>query len=218
MFNKSLYKTISRFENALIKPDRGAMTLEAAILAPLVIFTACLLLYMVVAMFEQAQAQSSAAYAAQRVSPAWRGAVVGKGASAGLYHRIYDPAAKIKLEMTKTTAETRFYDTSLPGFTRAEGGALHKNGIFGQTLAVELRGRTDPPNEKIMPYFGYESGFNVSGGAVSLVPDFAENIRCMRYALEIEKSIEEASPEFAKIAGAFPEVLERIKSFVGGLL
>ena len=137
---------------------------------------------------------------------------------AGLYHRMADGSVGHKEAIAADAAEGLFGNISLPGYTFPAGEAKYRNTLFGKTLGVALRSVTMLPNERVMSAFGL--GANVSGNnrAQSVIPDFAENIRCVDYVMEIENKLEEASPEFAKVANSFSDVLYKIKEYLGGVL
>ena len=72
---KKLFKS-SVIADLILGSERGSLTLESAIVMPIVIFIACMMVYIVLLLFEHAQLQSSADYAAHRAAMAWRGAVI----------------------------------------------------------------------------------------------------------------------------------------------
>lgn len=189
-----------------IKSESGAFTLESAIIVPIVIFVVCLLIYINLILFEQAQLQSASDYAAHRVSSVW--------SYGGLYRRLNDPFSSIKQSYAAKAAETRHETLKLPGYTSAKGSAAFNNGILGKTLDVKLRGYFVAPNKKVTSIFGFNDRFAVNYSARSLAPDFAENIRCFGYALEIERRLEETSPGFAALADSFEEVVAHIRKYL----
>ncbi|MCL2057761.1 MAG: hypothetical protein FWH01_01700 [Oscillospiraceae bacterium] len=263
--------------------ERGSITLEGAIVVPLVVFVVGLSIYIVLLLFGQAQLQSASVYAAQRAAVAWRGGgaeiggayvgavggadydganvgdmggVGGSGGSSnsggasnsgstngndginsndntsrsggfmgggvfvngGLYHRLYDSGAGEKIRFAADMADTRHDFISLTGYTQAQGGAAYQSGIFGKTLTVGLHGRTLLPNRNVMAEFGYGSVFSGSYAAKSLIPDFAENIRCIGYVIEIESKEHEATQGQAGAGDNFANIIGHIRSYIGGLL
>ena len=216
--------------------EYGAITLESAFVIPAAVFVVCLSIYIVLLLFEQAQLQSSADYAAQRAGSVWRGAVVQRGEegrdtaafeggasspdeqTAGLYHRTLDPYIKEKIYNAANIASVRFDSISLEGYTQIEGEAEYKNGILGKTLSVGLSDSIKLPNREAMFAFGLGNIFSNRFETVSLLPDFAENIRCIGYVMEIETKLEEASPEFAEVANSFQDIIAHIREYIGGIL
>jgi hypothetical protein len=69
-----------------------------------------------------------------------------------------------------------------------------------------------------MSVFGFGNMLRGDYAAKSLIPDFAENIRCGGYVLEIEKKLEEISPEFAKTVYAFTDIFTNISEYIKGIL
>jgi len=202
--------------------ERGSVTLESAIIVPIAVFVVCLSIYIVLLLFEQAQLQSSTDYAAHRTAAVWRGGMTKDAmkvaTGAGLYNRIFDPDKQKKVDTAAKVAERRLDGVNMPGYAYAGGSALYKNGLFGKTLSVGLDGVIVVPNRGVTTVFGFDNTFGADYDATSLMPDFAENIRCIDYVLEIEKCIEEHSPEFASVANGFTDVLDQIKDFLGGTL
>ena len=199
----------------ICKDEDGSFTLESAIILPVVIFTICLSVYMALAMFEQAQLQAASGYAAANAAAGWRGAGAG---GAGLYDRIFFTYGEEKPGGASAAALARFSETGLAGYAKVDAYAAYKNGIFAKTVTVALNGYINMPNKNVAAFFGLKNSFGGGYGSISLLPDFAEDIRCADYAMEIEKRLEEASPEFAKAANSFSEILAHIQGYIGGLL
>ena len=210
------------------RSERGSVTLESAILIPIIIFLVCMSVYILLILFEEAQFQSSSDYAAQRAASVWRGDIIrdsgaaGSGgdtkssaATVGLYHRMYDPLTDKKTNAAADIAQKRMNGVSLPGYSDAGGDAKYRNGIMGKTLTVGLHGAATVPSLRITRTFGYSNIFDEACDATSLMPDFAENIRCVGYVLDIEKKLEEASPEFAEAVNNFTDIIGHIRGYLG---
>lgn len=211
-----------------IKSERGSITLESAFVVPLVIFTVCLSVYIALILFEQAQLQTSSNYAAQSVSASWLsvlkpdadggGGVAVPADGAGLYHRNIDFNKAKKLDVAAAVAASRLNDVNISGYAKTKATAVYKNSIFGKTLTVGLDSQVTVPNKNVTSAFGLSNEFFGEFAAKSLIPDFAENIRCISYVQEIVSKLEEVSPEFAQITGGFTGLISKIQEFVGGLL
>ena len=200
-----------RYAAAALKSDAGSVTLESAIAVPIIIFVVCLSVYIVLLLFEHAQLQSSSGYAAHRASSVWL--------SGGLYRRLHDPDSDTKRGAASRMAQQRLESVSLPeGYTRADGETEYNNGIFGKTLTVGLRGGTRLPNRRVTSVFGLVNTFDADFETVSLMPDFAENIRCIGYVLEIEQTLEADIPELGKAVNSFNGVISNIREYIGGIL
>lgn len=191
--------------------DRGSVTIEGAIIIQIVIFAIGLAVYINLIFFEQAQMQTSAGYAAHRVSSIWR--------DDGLYRRWIDPDKSKKEILASDTAVLRNHAIKLPNYYSYAGGeSKFKNDIFVSTLNVRMRGSITMPHKQTMKVFGFSNKLNADFNSKSVLPDFAENIRVISYVTEIIDCLEETSPELAKATGEFSDFLGKIKSKIGGLL
>jgi len=169
---------------------------------------------MAITLFGQAQLQSSAGYTAHSASSAW-----GRDGDVRqpLYSRMFDEYRGAKLGIASGIAEARLAGVTLPGYVSAHGDTGYSSDVFGRKLAVGLRGRASVPNRGVTKMFGLGGVFTVDYCAKSLMPDFAESIRCIRYVLEIEHKMEESSPQYAQVANSFTDFRDKIREFIGGL-
>ena len=210
--------------------EKGSTTLEGAIIIPIVIFVVCLSVYIILLLFGQAQMQSSSGYAAQRVSPRWRGVLQNNSASQNgegvespegkwtlLYDRIFDTNVTGKLDAASGLAEARLDGVVMQGYVSAGASTEFRNGMFGKNLAVALQGGITMPNKRVTAAFGYGNHFGAAYGARSIVPDFAENIRNVRYVREIELKIKEAPTQYVTKAKSFSDVIGHIRKYVGSI-
>ena len=226
---------------AVLKGESGMTTLESAIIVPLMIFMLCISTYIALILFEQAQLQASSDYAARRASAGWRNgpAITGGAetksatgdASAGdaetnsatgsasgcddLYRRLFDTVKTENLINTNGIAIARHRELSLPGYTTATSEAGYRHVLNVKTVTVNLYGDTTMPDENATAVFGYSNKFAGKYGAASIAPDFAENIRCLDFALELNRPHKSADLMNAGGADGFSEALGRIRGYVG---
>ena len=222
---------------AHIGRECGSVTLEGAIIIPVVMLTVCLSIYFMIILYEQAQIQAAASYSAQRVSSLWRGGLEGIVASmdalagcgipaavktpaggAGLYHRTIDLSQNAKRDIATVLAAKRSDVLSLPGYTLKRGGSQYGNGVFGKALAIVFEGRTTISNRYVMQIFRLGGSFIKTHAAISLMPDFAEDIRRIDYVAEIEKNAGEDSPESTGAAGVFSDIIRKIHECIGRMM
>ncbi|MDR3120590.1 MAG: hypothetical protein LBU58_04560 [Clostridiales bacterium] len=213
---------------AAVSDERGSVTLESAFVVPIVIFTVCLSLYIVILLFERSQLQCASDYAAQTASVAWRGVTASSGSDgaqaepadgAGLYYRLFDMVGAAQKEaVASTLAERRSQTLGLPGYSEARGGAEFHSGLLGRTLSVALHSVVTLPSERVMKAFGASNQFSAAINAKSLIPDAPDFIRNLDYVMEVEKKLEESSEAFNKVANGYRGLVDKIRGYIGGIL
>jgi len=234
---KNGYKIAAKIKR--LRADEGSATLESALIVPVAFLVVCLSIYAALALFEHAQLRASADYAAHRVASVWRGSAAAYGEyesegeislynesnpagrpadGVGLYHRTFDAHVAEKRKTAAASAEFYFDGAGLPGYTQAEGNAKFNGGLFGKSLSAALSGLTTVPYKKAMTTFGQDNRFASKFTAESIIADYAENIRRADYVIEIEKKLEESSPEIAGAIASFSDLLERVREYIGSLL
>ena len=229
-------------DEARIKSEQGSFTVETSIVFSVVFLAVCMMLYMMILLFERAEIQTAADFSTILASLSWRqedsisSSSVMSNSNNGqmtennhlqtsfrhvdnenLYWRIFDINASGKSSAISSAAEQRFHQIQLPGFTALDADTTYKSGVLNKSILVDLYHETYLPNRSVMSLFSQKSTFNSSIYAASLIPDFSEFQRNLDYAVEIEKEIEADSPELRETVDAFSDIVKCIHKFIGGL-
>lgn len=219
------------FENKLIReafrhrPTNGAITVEAAIIFPLVLCVIVFIMYMVFFLYQFAYLQSSASYVADRSANEWRH--LNKGATSedimegrslvynkpDLYWRLYDFSQREKISVLDQynglkTGEHRLIKGNSTSSIR------YINGIFTKKLVVTTEEVYKTPVDIVTRGLGLKNIFGVNIKAESTVLDPAETIRTVDFTMDILQKNEKTKDLKDKYFEKIEEINEGIRDLL----
>ena len=208
----------SQLAKAAIKAD-GSVTVESAFVIPVVLLTVCLILYMTILLFERCMLINSTNYAAIMASSSWKDpdSLDIDWNNYNLYWRIFDEMALTKSNKAAQNTEAYYKLLGLKGFTVVNSYADYRNSII-KSIETGIFSRTVFPEQIIMKQFNLSSAYGLKINSCSIIPDFSEFIRNIDFVIDIEKELEENSPEFKNFAKNYNEILEKIRGFIDGII
>ena len=193
--------------------------MESILVIPIVFLTVCLMLYILILLFERSMLINAADGAAITASAEWKeteGFPVGLG-NVDLYWRMADAVGAAKQSAAAQNAAEGFYAVAAGGFTSVQGYAAYRGNLFNKSIEAGLKNTTEFPERRVTRQFGLSGSFKSDINARSVIPDFPEFIRSVDLVIGIEKELEEASPELKGFVESFGDAIGKIREFIGRL-
>ena len=214
--------------------EQGSMTLESAIVVPLVLLCTFLMFYLVVILYERAAVQTAADGAVISASISWINGsgmngeapgherVVEKGLSGvlekNLYWRIMDGEKGRKVEAAADESVQRFQRAGLEGFSEVDALSAYDGGVFNKSIHITVNNDITLREEQVPGSFSITSLFRTTLGTQSMIPDIPEFQRNIDFVVELEQDIEEKYPELKAGVDKYRGLLNKIHGYIGGLL
>ena len=193
------------------------MTLEAMVIVPTAFLTVCLMIYIVMLLFDRNMNINSAGRASIDASVGWKESedLSVDLRRVELYWRLFSFGTASKARAAAEKAEAGFLATGLERFTYVKGAAKYRNNLINKSIEAGLANITQFPEETVVRHFRLPEGVGTDIRVRTVVPDYPEFIRSTDLVLDIEKEIERASPEFRKVADNFRDAVGKIREYIG---
>ena len=226
------YRTRSRGRRLQLLSEHGSMTLESAIVVPIVLLTTFMMFYLTVVIYERAAVQTAANGAAISASICWSnggvdpagilstpdGTEAYKAYPDELYWRIFDGKRTTKEGNASTEAMNLFQRGGLNGFTDALAFTQFHGGIFTKSVHIGVESDVFLREERVPAGFGVHSHFKTALGTQSVIPDIPEFQRNVDFVVDIEQQLEERYPELKEAMDKYRSLIDRIHGYIGGLV
>jgi flagellar basal body-associated protein FliL len=203
------------------KAKRGSVTVEAAIIVPIVILAILAVVYIGLLLCQKASVQSAAEMSAEAGAAAWVSGVgeIGTNMIAPddfekikLYRRIFDSDSKTRLESIEAYAIYLSSQNELIRPKDTEADAVIKNHVLSRRIEVTVRKHYSIPLGNLLKIFGASGELTITSVASASIDDPAEFIKNTDYILDVEKEIENKNPELKNFADQIKNALNLMKN------
>jgi len=203
------------------KTIRGSVTVEAAIIVPVVILAITAVIYMGQLLCQKASIQSAAEMSAEAGAAAWVSGVgeIGTNRIAPdefekikLYRRIFDSDKKTRLKSIEAYAIYLSNQNELIKPKDTEAEAVIKNYVLSKRIEVTVRKHYSIPLGNFLKIFGGSGELTITSMASASIDDPAEFIKNTDYILDIEREIENKNPEVKNLTNQIRNALNLMKN------
>lgn len=205
------------------KSQKGSATVEAAILAPIVIMSIIAVIYIGILLCERCSIQAAADTASEAGSAGWRhfnsDAETGKMhideiKTDGLYWRIIDSRKKLKSEKAAESAYNYRYGQLVAKPENKLVSAEMIDYVIYKKLSVKLEQEYSVPVPGFFYVFGMTDKLTINTASASVVNDSAELIRNTDFIIDLEKELEKRNPAIKDIGDKTRSAIQKIKEKV----
>lgn len=204
-----------------MKKDKGAFTLEAAIVMSSILIILCAVLYAFMLLYQNVVVTYAASYAAQQGAAAWVNSGLNIEDGSGSYrsepyYRIAELVGGGHVAQKKQNIENCAREKLKSGILSVKDSVIHvefKNYVFQRQIHVEIKQNIPIPFAQIAKFFNGGNDFSLSTKAVATVAEPAEYIRNCDYAVETATVLIAWVNEKFHISDGF----SKIKSALGAL-
>lgn len=203
-----------------MKKTNGSFTLEAVIVMTTIIFILFAVLYAFMLMYQNVIVTYAASYAAQQGAVTWVNSGLDINTGEGNYnsepyYRIAELAgggsSGAKKTKIKSCAENKLKMGILPVKDNTVNVEF-KNYLIQRQVQVEIKQTVPIPFGGIAKFFNGGNDFTIKTKSVAIVPEPAEYIRNVDYAIETATSLTKWINEKLHISDAFSKITSKIGS------
>lgn len=204
-----------------IKKEKGNITVEAAIIFPVIFFCIIGVMFIGVFLYQKVLLQSMVNHSVERQAAVWNnpyknietGFVKSEDLKkGGLYWQIIDLQKKEKQENLRDYINSRMHSYSILKGTYEILDVDVKNYIIYKKLFVEIEGRYNKPAGGIMGVFGFGNDIIISANAEAIINKPVDFIRNTDFILDVVEDLESTNPTVAKLGSNLRGVLSKMKS------
>lgn len=203
------------------RKNKGSITVEAAIIVPLMILSIAAAVYIGLLLYQRALVQSAAERAAEAGAVAWASGLLDMGSGKPseeyfeevvLYRRIFDTKGGSRLECIKSYARSAAERNELIKPVKTSVEVLIKDYAVYRKLEVEINKSYNVPFGRFLKLFGGSGLIDISVRAVSTIDEPVELIRTTDFILDIEKKIENQYPELKNFGEKTRNIMNDLKT------
>ncbi len=207
--------------------NTGSITVEAAIIVPIVILSICAVIYLGLLLYQRTVVQSAAEMAAETGAAAWaKGACdIGTGKPTNesfgnikLYRRFFDGDKETRLEAIEKYAISLAIRNELLHPQSISAEAVIKDYVVCRRLEVKLVKDYSLPLGRFLKIFGGSGSIKICVKAVSSINEPVELVRTTDFILDMEKKLETKNPELKdlgeKTRNAMNELKAKLEEFM----
>lgn len=208
------------------RSNKGSMTVEAAVVIPVVILCITAVFFMIILMYQRACLQALTDIAAERGAACWnndgRDIATGKTSlkdlrEQGLYWRIYDAAKEDKERKIEEYIASETGKRDVLTAESRESSTGMRNFVIQKRIEAKVKWNYRIPALKYLSLFGIERYSSADAAAVSSVNDPAELIRNTDFVIDLERELEMKYPAIREIGDKARKVMSDIKERVKNL-
>lgn len=198
-----------------MKNNRGSVTLEASIIAPITILCVIALIYMAAILYQKACLQKEADLAVERAAAVWSnskrdintGALSISGLEGDeLYSRLFDQHKHEKLDRLKSSIDLK--RSVLKGDEYITAGVVDY--VVYKKLIVTVEGEYKIPGGKLLGIFGIGDKFTVEARSEAVINDPAEFIRNTDLVIDTVREIKREFPQLGEAGDKLREIMNSI--------
>lgn len=207
-----------------LKPKRGSITVEAAVIVPIVIIAVMVVIYIMLIIFQSCIMQVTANSLSEKAAAVWLNQYAsletGKTSKAdisntGLYRRWSFGSSRNEVEVCEE-AKTMLQKYSILKGKDVEVNISHQNTIFAQKITVELSAAYTNPLGGLTDIWGLDSSVKLRVQSHSTVDDPVEFIRNSDFIIETAASIPLINEFESKWSEIVDKIIEYVKNFGKG--
>jgi len=199
--------------------EGGSITVEAAIVVPVVILSIAALIYIAILMYQQAYIQSLASRSAEMGAASWNNTLkdfeTGKIDKenldkAGLYWRMLDTGKQSKMSKVLDYINSKIEDSIVYPGSRKVDVKLNDYIVY-KKLIVTIECTCKIPFGEFLKLFGIKKDYTIRAQSEVAISDPAEFIRNTDFILDTGREIELKYPQIKNIGDKSREVIENVK-------
>ncbi|HHW48862.1 MAG TPA: hypothetical protein GXX14_09630 [Clostridiaceae bacterium] len=208
------------FTRSRVSAQKGSITVEAAIVIPVVILSIVVVIYIVLIMYQKAYMQAVADDAASRGAAAWD-----KSASSletirvekenlgdrGLYWRIYDPEKTSRQKAVEEYLDRKYGRYGILRESSRWSMAELKDYIIYKKLVVTMENSYRLPIGGLLSMFGIDGYFTIKAKSEAVVNEPVEFIRNIDFLIDMERKLERRFPALKNLGDRTREIMGEIK-------
>ena len=198
--------------------ENGGITVESAIIIPLVILSIAAAIYIGMLLYQKSLLQSAAEAAAEAGAAMWVSGSEDPGSNKPghytdimLYRRLYDSGAEDRLRKIEEYALLLASQRELVKAEWSEAEASIMDHIICRKLEVSISKHYTIPLGKFVKIFGGSDRIRIEAKAASTVDEPAELIRTADFIIDLEKKLETRFPGLESAADKTRETLKNLK-------
>lgn len=208
----------------ILRKAKGSVTVEAAILVPIVVLSITALILASIMEYQQTGIQAAADIAAAAGAECWGisskeiatgGLRKSELGGDGLYRRILDPKKEAKLQNIRDFAD-RGLDKSvgvLYGTRRAEAELL--DWLVYKKVTVTVENEAELPENGSFSLFGLAGAYRGKTVSEAVAGDTPEFIRNTDFIIDLEKELEEKYPGLKDLGEKSRDAVSELKKKIG---
>lgn len=211
---------ILKTTNKLIKEESGSITIEAAIIVPIVIFSIIVIMYISLLLYQQACLQSVANNVASRGAETWGRSITSIETgrvriddlnNKGLYWRIFDSDKETQENNVREFLINKSDRFSLLKEIRKTIDIELKDYIVYKKLIVTVQATYNLPVAEFLQVFGLKKDYIVKVESEAVVNDPVEFIRNIDFIVDIERKLEMKYPGLRDLGDKTRNIISGIK-------
>lgn len=205
----------------IISKERGSITVEAAILVPLIISSIVAVIFIGLLYYQRALLQSAADRTVQAGAASWCNissdmatgkTEIGKLGDAGLYWRLFESGKNEKVNRIKNYSEQLLKKRCILKPSDSDVFVEIKDFIVYKKLVVTVENSYPVPGGSLTGLFGLKGCVKIKVTSYANINDPSEFIRNTDFILDIEKELENKYEGLKNIADKTREIFGSIKS------
>jgi len=206
---------------------KGSITVEAAIVIPVVILSIVAIIYIVLIMFQKAYMQAVADDAASRGAAAWNRSFnsletlkVEKDSlgTRGLYWRIYDTEKASRQQAVEEYMNRKYERYGILREIGRQSKVELKDYVIYKKLAVSMESSFRVPISGLLDMFGIDSQYTIKVRSEAVVNEPVEFIRNTDFILDMERKLERRYPALKNLGDKTRGIMDQIKEKILELL
>jgi hypothetical protein len=206
---------------------KGSITVEAAIVIPIVILSIIAIIYIVFIIYQKAIMQVAVDDAASRGATAWDKSFnsletikVEKESlgDRGLYWRIYDSEKTSRQQVVTEYLDRRYGRYVILRESGRQSNVELKDYIVYKKLIVTMESSYRLPIDGLLDMFGIGNHYTIKVRSEAVVNEPVEFIRNTDFILDMERKLERRYPALKNLGDKTREVMDKIKNKIFELL